>query len=72
MASIHSLVDVRTGEEPTTNAELTAYNVELAAYNLDEDFTDSINHTKYEECYLIASRRTKRWAMTSLLFGNAI
>jgi len=30
MASIHSLDDVSTGEEPTTNVELAAYNAELA------------------------------------------
>jgi len=36
MVSIHSLDDVSTGEEPTTNAELAVYNAELATYNLDE------------------------------------
>jgi hypothetical protein len=43
MASIHSLDDVNTGEEPTTNAKLVAYNLD------EEDFTDPIDQANYEE-----------------------
>jgi hypothetical protein len=43
MASIHSLDDVNTSEEPTTNAELAAYNLD------EEDFTDPIDQANYEE-----------------------